>query len=114
MEKLFALTTIFVLPSYYPEGIPKVLLEAAASGLPIITTDHPGCRDAVINGKTAILVEPRDAKAIDTAVRYLLNNPNLITKMGKAGRSLAEDRYDERKVITSHLELYNRLIRFSR
>ena len=114
MDKLFALTTIFVLPSYYPEGIPKVLLEAAASGLPIITTDHPGCRDAVINGKTAILVETRDAKAIDNAVRYLLNNPNLISEMGKAGRSLAEDRYDERKVITSHLELYNRLIRFSR
>ena len=94
------------MPSYYPEGVPKVLLEAAACGTPVITTDHPGCRDAVLNKETGILVEPRNSDAIIKAILYMLDDPNILDKMGKAGRKLAEHSFDEKKVIEAHFKLY--------
>ena len=91
MDILLASASIFVLPSYYPEGIPKVLLEASASGTPVITTDHPGCRDAVIDKKTGILVEPRNSEAITEAISYMLKDTESLVKMRKASRKLAVD-----------------------
>ena len=104
---LLASASIFILPSYYPEGVPKVLLEAAACGTPIITTDHPGCRDAVLDKETGILVEPRNSEAITIAISHMLDDPNTLVKMGKAGRKLAEDCFDERKVIEAHYKIYH-------
>lgn len=103
---LLASASIFIMPSYYPEGVPKVLLEAAACGTPVITTDHPGCRDAVLNKETGILVEPRNSDAIIKAILYMLDDPNILDKMGKAGRKLAEHSFDEKKVIEAHFKLY--------
>ena len=68
INTLIASASIFVLPSYYPEGVPKVLMEAASCGTPVITTDHPGCRDAVIENVTGILVEPRNPEEITNAI----------------------------------------------
>jgi len=104
---LLASASIFILPSYYPEGIPKVLLEAAASGIPVITTDHPGCRDAILDKETGVLVEPRSSKAIIIAISNMLDDPNSMAEMGKAGRKLAEDFFDERRVIEGHFEIYH-------
>ena len=104
---LLASASIFIMPSYYPEGVPKVLLEAAACGTPIITTDHPGCRDAVLDKETGILVEPRNSEAITIAISHMLDDPNTLVKMGKAGRKLAEDCFDERKVIEAHYKIYH-------
>ena len=83
MSNLLASSSIFVMPSYYPEGIPKVLLEASACGIPIITADHPGCRDAVIDGKTGLLVKTRNYEEIVNAVSYLFDNPDIMKKWVK-------------------------------
>jgi len=110
MDILLASASIFVLPSYYPEGIPKVLLEASASGTPVITTDHPGCRDAVIDKKTGILVEPRNSKAITEAISYMLKDTESLVKMRKASRKLAVDSFDEKKVVEAHYKIYRQYI----
>lgn len=108
LNLLLAKASIFVLPSYYPEGVPKVLLEAAASGTPVITTDHPGCRDAILNNKTGILVEPRNPKALQFAISNLLAEPSKLINMGEAARQLAEELFDEKKVIDAHYALYEK------
>ena len=105
---LLTKASVFVLPSYYPEGIPKVLLEAAASGTPVITTDHPGCRDAIVNKITGILVEPRNPKALKFAISNLLAEPSKLISMGKAARQHAEEFFDEKKVIDAHYALYEK------
>ncbi len=105
---LLATASIFVLPSYYPEGVPKVLLEAAASGTAIITTDHPGCRDAIVDQKTGIIVEPKNSTALELAITRLLNEPKTLMQMGKAGRILAEKLFDEKKVVETHYSLYEK------
>ncbi len=110
MDILLASASIFVLPSYYPEGIPKVLLEASASGTPVITTDHPGCRDAVIDKKTGILVEPRNSEAITEAISYMLKDTESLVKMRKASRKLAVDSFDEKKVVEAHYKIYRQYI----
>ena len=79
-----------VLPSYYGEGLPKILIEAAASGRAVITTDHPGCRDAIINNVTGLLVKTRDAADLSKAMRRLVDNPEQAKAMGEEGRKLAE------------------------
>ncbi|MEL0227430.1 MAG: glycosyltransferase family 4 protein [Gammaproteobacteria bacterium] len=109
MSDLLASSSIFVMPSYYPEGIPKVLLEASACGIPVITTDHPGCRDAVIEGKTGLLVKTRNYGEIVKAVSYLFDNPDIMKKMGKAGRRHAEVSFNEKQIVESHYELYRTL-----
>lgn len=109
LEDLLSSSSIFILPSYYPEGLPKVLLEASACGIPIITTDHPGCRDAVIDQKTGILVKIRDPDALVDAIKYMFDNSEIMEKMGKAGRELAENLYNEDDVINLHYELYKDL-----
>ena len=110
MNILLDSASIFVLPSYYSEGIPKVLLEASACGTPIITTDHPGCRDAVINKKTGILVEPRNSEAIMEAISYMLEDTEVLIEMGKAGRKFPEASFDEKKVVEDHYEIYRQCI----
>ena len=109
MPELLASALVFVLPSYYAEGVPKVLLEASACGVAIITTDHPGCRDAVVEGETGILVATRDAQALADAMIELLKNRTLSNQMGKNGRAMAEAYYRESIVIENHYRLYRLL-----
>ncbi len=101
----FADAHIAVLPSYR-EGLPKVLIEAAASGRAVVTTDVPGCRDAVLAGTTGLLVPPRDAQALANAIRQLLDAPETMRQMGRAGRLFAEKTFDIQHVVKSHLALY--------
>ena len=110
LNVLLSRAAIFVLPSYYQEGIPKVLIEAAACGLPVITTDHPGCRDAVIEDKTGLLVEVKNKEAIVTALNKLLGNYEYSLKMGKEARKFAEEKFDEKMVIRQHYYLYHDLM----
>jgi glycosyltransferase involved in cell wall biosynthesis len=107
---LLAKCSIFVLPSTYGEGLPKVLVEAAACGRPVITTDHPGCRDAIIPGKTGLLIRP-NAEALASAIETLLSNPQNRQAMGRAGRRLAVEEYDIRNVVDTHLRTYDALTR---
>ena len=109
MPELLASALMFVLPSYYPEGLPKVLLEAAASGLPIITTNHPGCRDAIIDNETGFLVPPKDHIALANAITAILSDRFLMSKMSKKARSFAELSFKDTAVVTKHYSLYKEL-----
>ncbi len=110
INKLLASADLFVFPSYYPEGIPKVLLETSACGTAIITTNHPGCRDAIIEGKTGVLVEPRDYSALSDQIINLLNDSSKLIEMGLNGRKLAERSYCEKEVISEHYKIYKNLL----
>lgn len=96
---------VVVLPSYR-EGLPKVLIEAAASARAVVTTDVPGCRDAVDAGKTALLVPARDGAALAAAIEQLLGDRARCESMGQAGRRLAEEAFDISRVIEQHLTIY--------
>ena len=89
--------TVYVLPSYR-EGLPRTVLEAMATGRAIITTDAPGCRETVIEGKNGFLVPVRDPAALAEAMMRFVDNPSLTTSMGQRSRQLAEERYDVRRV----------------
>ena len=110
MPDIFAASNLVVLPSYYGEGLPKVLVEAAACGRAVVTTDMPGCRDAVEPGETALLVPPRDATALAQAIRILLTDAARRRAMGVAARSLAEREYAIERIIAKHLEVYRSLL----
>ena len=109
MPKIFQMSTIVVLPSYR-EGMPKSLLEAAASGRAVVTTDVPGCRDAIIDGITGILVQPQNSVELTNGIKKLLRNPKLLNSMGRNGRKLAENKFDINKVVEKHLEIYKNLL----
>tara|TARA_B100001750_G_scaffold240325_1_gene249830 strand:- start:3990 stop:5117 length:1128 start_codon:yes stop_codon:yes gene_type:complete len=106
---LFKDSTIIVLPSYR-EGFPKVLQEAAACGRPIITSDVPGCREAIKEGKSGYLVEPRSATALADKIQELVEDKELLQKMGYEGRKLAEEEFSVNKIVSQHLKLYYELL----
>jgi glycosyltransferase involved in cell wall biosynthesis len=110
MPQVMAAAKIVVLPSYYGEGLPKVLIEAAACGRVVITTDHPGCRDAIEPSVTGILVPVRDAMALANAIHELFDDTARCAIMGQAGRELAVSAFDEREVVTAHLKIYQELM----
>ena len=100
---------IAVLPSYR-EGLPKSLVEAAASGRAIVTTDVPGCRDAIEPGVTGVLVPPHDAAALADAVRDLATDTARRMDMGRAGRELAEKEFDIEHIAQKQLDVYESLL----
>jgi len=89
-------TSVFVLPSYR-EGHPVSTQEALAYGLPIITTDVPGCRETVVDGFNGFKVPPRDVQMLADAMRKFMSNPRLICFMGVNSRAIALSKYDQRK-----------------
>lgn len=89
--------SVYVLPSYR-EGVPRSTQEAMAMARPIITTDVPGCRETVIDGENGFLVRVRDAEALAAAMERFIQQPELIERMGRASRRIAEERFDVRKV----------------
>ncbi len=110
MAQLYEQCHIAVLPSYR-EGLPKSLIEAAACGRAVVTTDVPGCRDAITPDVTGLLVPAQDAKALCAAVLCLANDAALRQRMGAAGRALAEQAFDVRQVVSRHLEIYRDLLK---
>lgn len=84
---------VYVLPSY-GEGMPRTVLEALATGRPVITTDARGCRETVINGSNGSLVPIRNAAALADAMTAMLEGPELLADMGRRSRALAEERFD--------------------
>jgi glycosyltransferase involved in cell wall biosynthesis len=92
-----AQTSVYVLPSYR-EGVPRSTQEAMAMARPVITTDAPGCRETVIDGKNGFLVPVRDADALAAAMERFIMQPDLIEMMGQVSRKIAEERFDVRKI----------------
>jgi glycosyltransferase involved in cell wall biosynthesis len=97
--------SIVCLPSYR-EGMPKALLEAAATGAAVVTTDAVGCREAVIPDKTGILVPPGDAESLTVALRTLMLDDARRTELGEAGRKLVEERFAMPRILDALLQLY--------
>jgi len=109
IASIFAMSHIVVLPSY-GEGLPKVLVEAAACGRPVVTTDIPGCREAIAPDQSGLLVPPRDARALADAIKQLIENADLRLRMGRAGRRFAERHFAIEDVIAKHLSTYKALL----
>jgi glycosyltransferase involved in cell wall biosynthesis len=93
-----ALSSVYVLPSYYGEGTPRTVLEAMAMGRPIITTDSPGCRETVVDGENGFLVPVKDPLSLSKSMLRFIENPTLIEQMGKISREIAIKKYDVNKV----------------
>ncbi len=104
IEDLLHVATLVVLPSYR-EGTPRILLEAAAAGKPIVATDVPGCREVVKHGVNGLLVPAGDAEALAEAMRSVLSNPDMLKKFGTNSRDIALD-FCESKVISQTAEVY--------
>lgn len=98
-------SSVFVLPSWYREGLPRTILEAMASGRAVITTDMPGCRDPIEDGSSGIIVQPQDVDSLQAAIEHFIEQPAQIVAMGKRARAIAEEVYDVAKV--NHLLMQN-------
>ena len=105
MDEVYAQAAIICLPSYR-EGVPKTLIEAAACGRPIVTSDVPGCREVVRHGENGLLVPARDAGALAEALKDLLLNPNMRSEMGSRGRAIAEREFSIDLVISQTIAVY--------
>jgi len=110
MPEVFGKASIVCLPSYR-EGLPKVLIEAAASGRAIVATDTPGCREIVRHGENGLLVPIRDSRALADALRRLLDDRSLREKMGARGRQIAVSEFSVEKVISETISIYKELLK---
>lgn len=111
MPSLLRTVHVMVLPSYYREGVPKSLIEAAACGLAIITTDLPGCREVVTeHGSDGLRVAPRDALALAQRIGMLDDDRALLERLGRCARQRALSDFDERLVIQRTVDVYGELL----
>jgi glycosyltransferase involved in cell wall biosynthesis len=105
---ILSLLDLFAMPSYR-EGMPRSLLEAMATGLPVVATDIRGCREEVVDGVTGLLVPPRDHYALGEAIIRVLSDTKLAQRMGSAGRQRVLGRFDERAVTRLQVDVLDAL-----
>jgi glycosyltransferase involved in cell wall biosynthesis len=98
VQPWLAQASVYVLPSYYREGVPRSTQEAMSMARPVITTEAPGCRDTVVDGENGFLVPVRDVGALVEKMEAFIDNPSWIEAMGKKSRQLAEQRFDVHKI----------------
>lgn len=110
MPAVLAKSHIVCLPSYR-EGIPRILIEAAASGRPIVTTDAPGCRELVRPGINGIIVPSRDTLSLAAALRYLIEHPEVRVAMGNNNRQVAVQEFSQELVVAQFMAVYRDLLR---
>lgn len=101
---------IVALPTTYGEGVPKILIEAASCGRPIVATDVPGCREIVRNNENGLLIPPHDSKSLATALKNLIENPELRARMGARGCEIVMAEFSEEIVVKQTLALYKKLL----
>ncbi|HTQ14273.1 MAG TPA: glycosyltransferase family 4 protein [Rhizomicrobium sp.] len=102
LEDMFRHSAAVVLPSFYPEGVPRCLIEGAAAGAPIVTTDTPGCRDIVVDGVSGRLAPPRDSARFAEALAEVIATPETVGRMGAQSRKLAVDVFDANKISAAY------------
>lgn len=110
MPQVYAQASIICLPSYYREGLPRSLLEAAACGRAIVTTDAPGCREIVHDGDNGFLVPVKDVPALIQALLKLIQDPALRQRMGARGRERVIAEFSLEQVITKTLAIYHEMV----
>ncbi len=98
-------SNIVVLPSYR-EGFPKALIEASSIGRALVACDVPGSREAIANEENGLLVKPKKAEDLANAIEHLLNDKDKRKKMGLKSRAIAEEKYDIKKIVQKHIEIY--------
>lgn len=111
MPDVFAQSSIVCLPSTYGEGVPKVLIEAAACGRPIVATDVSGCREIARHEQNALLIPPNDTSALIAALKRLLDDPALRERLGAAGRLIAEREFSLQQVVRETFAVYDELLK---
>ncbi len=110
MPAVLASSNVVALPSTYGEGVPKVLIEAAACGRAIVTTDMPGCREIVQHNRNGLLVPPRDSGALAGALTRLVADQDLRAAFGRAGRALVEKEFAVTQVVEQTLGIYSEVL----
>jgi glycosyltransferase involved in cell wall biosynthesis len=110
MPLIYSLMDVFVLPSHR-EGFPRSLMEATAMEIPCIATNIRGCREVILDGENGVLVPFRDPESLANEISALLKDPAKAKRMGKAGREIALERFNENDVFQKVLEAYQDLIR---
>ncbi len=110
MPVLLEETNIVVLPTYYGEGVPRILIEAGSCGRAVVTTDMPGCSEIVENRVNGLLVAPKNVEKLAEALAELIESPELRAKMGRAGREKVKRFFSEQQVIAETMKLYVELL----
>jgi glycosyltransferase involved in cell wall biosynthesis len=110
MPEVYRQAHIVTLPSL-GEGLPTVLLEAAACGRPIVATDVPGCREAVVDGQTGFLVPPNDPRALAAALQTLLDDPDLRHTLGQNGRQRVIDNFSGEQIVSETMQVYDKILK---
>ena len=105
MPEIYSSSHIICLPSYR-EGLPRSLIEAAACGRPIVTTDVPGCREVVQDGINGLLVPARNSEALAVAISNLINDEELRLSMGRRSREIATNRFSVQQFVEESLDVY--------
>jgi glycosyltransferase involved in cell wall biosynthesis len=114
MPEVYAQSHLVCLPSSYGEGIPKVLIEAAACGRAIVTTDTPGCREIARHGENGLCVPPDQTDALYRAIKQLVEDPAQRQRMGKRGREIAEAEFSLERICHETLAVYQNVLAASR
>jgi glycosyltransferase involved in cell wall biosynthesis len=110
VPELLSISNIFVLPTFYREGIPRVLLEAASMGLPIIATSVPGCKEVVEQNINGLLVPARDVEKLKQAIKTLIVEPLLCRQFGQASRQRAITYFDLSIIVGQTAAIYKQLL----
>lgn len=110
MPALFATIHAFILPSAYREGVPKSLIEAAACGLVLVTTDAPGCREVVTHEVDGLLIQIKNADALAAAIARIDDDLDLAVRLGEAAKTKALLEFDEKIVIQKTMAVYEELL----
>ena len=109
VPKLMAAANTITTPTFYREGLPRTLLEAAATGLPLIGTDMPGVREAIKHGVNGTLIPTRDSAALANAVEELADNPDMAQQYGQASLERAKNEFNHRHVLDAYMKMYDEL-----
>lgn len=113
MPAVLGAAHVVVLPTYYGEGLPKVLLEAAACGRPIVTTKMRGCSEIVRDGENGFLIPPKDPEALARAMKLLIDDPLLRARMGSRGREIVVNEFSSQRIARENLDLFRRVFECS-
>ena len=108
IKEILKRADIFCLPSFYREGLPRVLIEAASCGLVLLTTDTIGCREA-IRDNNGFLFRPHDTEKLANLLEYLVKHPEEVSLMGENSRKVALQYFDSRKICTRTYEIFENL-----
>jgi glycosyltransferase involved in cell wall biosynthesis len=110
MVRVYSVAHVICLPTFYPEGVPKSLVEGAACGRPLVASQIPGCREVITDGENGFLVPPHDEKALAAALLKLIRSPSLRRKMGTRGRERVIREFSSEVINAQTLDVYRAVL----